>query len=152
MPIVREPDAVQHRLHGSTSIPSPRRPPAAASSAPGGSRCRPGTEGVAHRVSREEVFLLLGGRLSVTLDGVTASCDPGDVLVVPAGSELVRRQPVRRAGDGLGDHERGPAGHDGRRVVDQSTVGAADAAMVAAAPRPRRTVPRRGWRSGRRDV
>ena len=48
----------------------------------------PGTEGVAHRVSREEVFLLLGGRLTVTLDGVTGDLAAGDALVVPAGSEL----------------------------------------------------------------
>ena len=88
MPIVREPDAVQHRLHGSTF--HSYAAPASGSSELCAWRLevQPGTEGTAHRVSREEVFLLLGGRLSVTLDGVTGELRPGDVLVVPAGSEL----------------------------------------------------------------
>ena len=88
MPIVRDRDAVQHRLHGSTfhSYAAPAT----------GSReicawrleLSPGTEGVPHRVSREEVFLILGGRLTVTLDGETGDLTAGDVLVVPAGAEL----------------------------------------------------------------
>jgi quercetin dioxygenase-like cupin family protein len=88
MPIVRHRDAVPHRLHGSTfhSYAAPAT----------GSRelCAwrlevpPGTVGAPHRVSREEVFLILGGRLTVTLDGVTGDLTPGDVLLVPAGAEL----------------------------------------------------------------
>jgi quercetin dioxygenase-like cupin family protein len=88
MPIVRDRDAVPHRLHGSTfhSYAAPAT----------GSRelCAwrlevpPGTVGAPHRVSREEVFLILGGRLTVTLDGVTGDLTPGDVLLVPAGAEL----------------------------------------------------------------
>jgi quercetin dioxygenase-like cupin family protein len=88
MPIVRDRDAVRHRLHGSTfhSYAAPAT----------GSRelcawrleVAPGTVGASHRVSREEVFLILGGRLTVTLDGVTGDLTPGDVLLVPAGAEL----------------------------------------------------------------
>jgi quercetin dioxygenase-like cupin family protein len=88
MPIVHDRDAVPHRLHGSTfhSYAAPAT----------GSRelCAwrlevpPGTVGAPHRVSREEVFLILGGRLTVTLDGVTGDLTPGDVLLVPAGAEL----------------------------------------------------------------
>jgi quercetin dioxygenase-like cupin family protein len=88
MPIVRDRDAVPHRLHGSTfhSYAAPAT----------GSRelCAwrlevpSGTVGAPHRVSREEVFLILGGRLTVTLDGVTGDLTPGDVLLVPAGAEL----------------------------------------------------------------
>jgi quercetin dioxygenase-like cupin family protein len=88
MPIVREPDAVPHRLHGATfhSFAAPAT----------GSRelcawrleVAPGTAGAAHRVSREEVLLLLTGDLIVTLDGVTTPLAPGDVVVVPAGSQL----------------------------------------------------------------
>ena len=80
MPIVRDRDAVPLRLHGSTfhSYAAPAT----------GSRelCAwrlevpPGTVGAPHRVSREEVFLILGGRLTVTLDGVTGDLTPGDVL------------------------------------------------------------------------
>jgi mannose-6-phosphate isomerase-like protein (cupin superfamily) len=47
-----------------------------------------GTEGVAHRVTREEVFLLLSGELLVTLDGVSGRLTPGEVVLVPAGAEL----------------------------------------------------------------
>lgn len=88
MPVIRTRDAVEHRLHGSTfhSFAAPA----------GGSRelcawrleVAAGTEGVAHRVTREEIFLLLGGELTVTLDGVTSCVGPGEVVLVPAGAEL----------------------------------------------------------------
>ena len=88
MPIVRETDAVVHRLHDSTfhSFAAP----ATGSSELCAWRLEvaPGTEGVAHRVSREEVFLLLDGTLTVTLDAVTQPLAPGEVVVVPAGSQL----------------------------------------------------------------
>ena len=88
MPIVRETDAVPHRLHDSTfhSFAAP----ATGSSELCAWRLEvaPGTDGVAHRVSREEVFLLLSGTLTVTLDGVTQPLAPGEVVVVPAGSQL----------------------------------------------------------------
>jgi quercetin dioxygenase-like cupin family protein len=88
MPIVRRPDAVPHRLHGATfhSFAAPAT----------GSRelcawrleVAPDTAGAAHRVSREEVLLLLTGELTVTLDGVTTRLAPGDVVVVSAGSQV----------------------------------------------------------------
>jgi quercetin dioxygenase-like cupin family protein len=48
----------------------------------------PGQPGVAHRPSHEEVFLVLSGDLSITLDGETATVSSGDVVHVPAGSEV----------------------------------------------------------------
>ena len=88
MPIVREWDAVQHRLHGSTfhSFAAP----ASGSSELCAWRLEVagGTEGVAHRVSREEIFLLMTGELVVTLDGVTAALAPGEVVLVPVGAQL----------------------------------------------------------------
>ena len=88
MPIVREPDAVPHRLHGATfhSFAAP----ATGSSELCAWRLEvaPGTEGAAHRVSREEVLLLLSGVLTVTLDGVPARVAPGEAVLVPAGSCL----------------------------------------------------------------
>ena len=88
MPIVREHDAVQHRLHGSTfhSFAAP----ASGSSELCAWRLEVagGTEGVAHRVGREEILLLLTGELVVTLDGVTATAAPGETVLVPAGAEL----------------------------------------------------------------
>lgn len=44
--------------------------------------------GVVHRPSREEVLLVLEGRLILTLDGLTSDLGPGDVALVPAGSQL----------------------------------------------------------------
>ncbi len=47
-----------------------------------------GTEGVAHRPNRDEIVLVLQGRLHVTLDGDEIEAGAGDVVLVPAGSEL----------------------------------------------------------------
>lgn len=45
-------------------------------------------EGIAHRPSREEVFLVLSGELRVTLDGIESCLQQGDVCLVSANSEL----------------------------------------------------------------
>ena len=77
MPVLYAADAVVHELHGSvfTSFAAPAR----------GSRelCAwrlevpPGTRGVPHAVSKEEVLLVLSGALHVTLDGTPARPPPG---------------------------------------------------------------------------
>ncbi|WP_067507248.1 cupin domain-containing protein [Actinoplanes sp. TFC3] len=46
----------------------------------------PGTRGVPHRVSKEEILLLLEGELTATVDGVATTARAGDVVLVPAGS------------------------------------------------------------------
>jgi len=46
------------------------------------------TAGPPHRISREEVFLVLSGRLELTIDGQTRSLDVGDVAIAPPGSTL----------------------------------------------------------------
>ena len=48
----------------------------------------PGLRGARHRPSHEEVLRVLGGRLTVELDGVTAEVGEGDVVHVPAGARL----------------------------------------------------------------
>jgi len=88
MPIIRESDAVVHRLHGAAfhSFAAPAS----------GSKelcawrleVSGGTAGQPHRVSREEVLMLLSGRLTVTLDGHTGELAPGEAVLVPAGSEF----------------------------------------------------------------
>jgi quercetin dioxygenase-like cupin family protein len=45
-------------------------------------------QGVAHRPSHEEVLLVLDGALHVTVDGDAFDAGVGDVVVVPANSEL----------------------------------------------------------------
>lgn len=88
MPVVRSADAVPFETHGSRflSYVSPAR---------GSSQlCAwqltipAGLRGVAHRPTREEVLLVLEGELRVTLDGDSAALQRGDVVLVPADSEL----------------------------------------------------------------
>lgn len=88
MSVIRPADAVDYYVHGSTfsSYATPSRgstqlcawrltvPPALA--------------GAAHRPSREEILLVLEGELRITLDGAPTDLQPGDVALVPAGSEL----------------------------------------------------------------
>ncbi|MGA5302380.1 cupin domain-containing protein [Nucisporomicrobium flavum] len=84
MAFVRE--AVAHELHGATfhSFVAPSS----------GSRelcawrleVAGGTAGVEHRVSREEVVLLISGELEVAVDGVPGTLRPGEVAFVPAGA------------------------------------------------------------------
>lgn len=88
MPLVRPSDAVRHELHGAafTSYAAPSL----------GSRelCAwrlevpAGQTGVPHRISREEVFLVLDGAPVISLDGQPHQLAAGDVLVAPAGATL----------------------------------------------------------------
>lgn len=88
MPVIRSTDTVVHEVHGSTfrSFVAPSRGSdqlcAWRLTVPGG------LQGVAHRPTREEVLLLLEGGLRITLDGAPTDLHPGDVALVPAGSEL----------------------------------------------------------------
>jgi len=88
MPIIRPNDAALFETHGSRfwSYVSPSR---------GSSQlCAwrldvpAGLEGVAHRPNREEVLLVLDGELQVSVDGDSSDAAAGDVVVVPADSEL----------------------------------------------------------------
>lgn len=88
MPIIRETDVVVHRLHG--AVFHSFAAPASGSKELCAWRLEVagGTAGLPHRVSHEEVLMLLSGRLSVTLDGDTAEVAPGEAVLVPAGAEL----------------------------------------------------------------
>jgi quercetin dioxygenase-like cupin family protein len=48
----------------------------------------PRSVGLPHKISQEEVFLLLEGSAEVLLDGERATVAAGDVLVAPAGVQL----------------------------------------------------------------
>lgn len=88
MSITLSSEAVTYAVHGSTfsSYVSPARGSkelcAWRLNVPSQAR------GVSHRPSREEVLLVLEGRLILTLDGLTSDLGPGDVALVPAGSQL----------------------------------------------------------------
>jgi quercetin dioxygenase-like cupin family protein len=93
MPIVRSSEAVAHRMHGSTfhSFAAPTL--GSAELCAWRIEVGPGVDGIAHRVGREEVLLMLAGDLTVTLNGATDTLSPGDVLVVPVGAELTVGNP-----------------------------------------------------------
>ena len=88
MPVIHADQAAVHQMHGTsfTAYASPAR----------GSRelCAwhieiPGhTEGVRHRVSREEVLYVLSGTIRASLDGQAEDATAGDVIVVPAGAQF----------------------------------------------------------------
>ena len=88
MPVIHADQAAVHQMHGTsfTAYASPAR----------GSRelCAwhieiPGhTEGVRHRVSREEVLYVLSGTIRASLDGQAEDASTGDVIVVPAGARF----------------------------------------------------------------
>lgn len=88
MPIIRADDATTYTVHGSTfdSYVAPSRYES--------QLCAWQVEvpadlqGAAHRPTRDEVIRVLTGELVVTLEGETASLRAGDVVLVPAGSEL----------------------------------------------------------------
>ena len=94
MPVMHPADAIVHELHGArfSSYAAPAR----------GSQelcawrleVAPGSQGVSHTVSREEVLLVLAGSLQVMVgtgadgDGSAEQTGPGDVIVVPPGASL----------------------------------------------------------------
>ncbi len=88
MPVFSHADSTDYTTHGSTFA-------AYVNSARGSSQlCAwrltvpPGTTGVAHRPSREEVLLGLEGELHITIDGESNRLGAGSVAHVPAGSLL----------------------------------------------------------------
>jgi len=88
MPVIHAADAVVHDLHGA-------RFTSYASSAAGSKELgvwrldlpEPGA-GIPHRISREEVFVLVDGDVRVTIDGESHTLRAGDAAVAPAGSML----------------------------------------------------------------
>lgn len=83
MPVIPTPTAPTHQLpHAAfTALATPRR----------GSHetsvwrvvLAPGTPGVPHQVTREEIFVVLAGAARVVLGGVEARAAVGDAIVVP---------------------------------------------------------------------
>lgn len=84
MPVIRSTEGTEHRMHGAVFT-------AYANSATGSgelcawtTRLPPGQSGAEHRISREEIFLVLEGTPHVSIDGRESALAPGDVLVAPA--------------------------------------------------------------------
>ncbi|GAA3336222.1 cupin domain-containing protein [Amorphoplanes nipponensis] len=88
MSVVRERDAVAHRLHGSTFHSFVAPSSGSAELCAWRLEVAPGTTGVPHRVSREEVLLVLTGELTATIDGAATTVRRGEVAFVPAGARF----------------------------------------------------------------
>ncbi|GID92661.1 cupin domain-containing protein [Amorphoplanes digitatis] len=86
MPVVREHDAVAHQLHGATFNSFVAPSSGSTELCAWRLEVAAGTTGVPHRVSREEVLLIMSGEVTVSIDGVVSALRPGEVAFVPAGA------------------------------------------------------------------
>ncbi len=83
MPVLTAPTSPTHRLHGTafTSLATPSR--GSTDVSVWTVEIEPGTPATPHRLTREEVFVVLSGRAAVRLDDTNALATPGDAIVVP---------------------------------------------------------------------
>ena len=88
MPIYGSADADSFQAHGSRFISFVRTERGASSLCAWRLEVAPELAGVPHRPSHEEVILVLGGQMRVTLDGVAKDVAAGDVIHVPENAEL----------------------------------------------------------------
>ena len=88
MPVLPAPATPTHRLGGTafTSLATPSR--GTTDTSVWTVEIAPGTAGTVHRVTREEIFVVLGGHARVRLDGVDHEARPGDAVVVPPGVDF----------------------------------------------------------------
>jgi quercetin dioxygenase-like cupin family protein len=61
----------------------------------------PGAASPPHRLSREEVFVQLGGALSISVDGEELILRAGDALAVRAGQDLVVANPFEQRAEAI---------------------------------------------------
>jgi mannose-6-phosphate isomerase-like protein (cupin superfamily) len=85
MAVIPAPSAPTHELGGArfTSLATPSR--GSSDTSVWLVEIAPGTPGTPHRLTREEVFVVLSGRAEVHLDGDVSVAGAGDAIVVPAG-------------------------------------------------------------------
>jgi quercetin dioxygenase-like cupin family protein len=88
MPIYSAADAEPFEAHGSRFDSFVRTARGACALCAWRLEVAPGSRGVAHRPSHEEVILVLRGEIEITLDRDTTTVSTGDVVHVTAGSEL----------------------------------------------------------------
>ncbi|MDH6123924.1 cupin domain-containing protein [Kitasatospora sp. GP82] len=88
MPVIRTGQATVHEIHGARFLSYAT--PASGSSDLCAWRLEiaPGTPGVEHTISHEEILHVLSGSPVVTLDGHRTPLAPGDTAIAPAGTRL----------------------------------------------------------------
>ncbi len=84
MTVIRKADAPVFSIPGVsvTGLASPRR--GASETCVWRVLVAPGTTGLPHKVTREEIFVGVSGEAVVTLAGVEHALGPGDAVIVPA--------------------------------------------------------------------
>ncbi|MGV9667329.1 cupin domain-containing protein [Nocardia niigatensis] len=101
MPVIHAADAQSHEMHGSRFTPLVRPSTGSSELCLWRLEISPGTQGVPHRVHREEAFILLAGSITLTIEGEAAELAPGDAAVVPAGSVIRLDNPADRPAEVL---------------------------------------------------
>jgi len=85
MPVIPAPAAPTHDIGTArfTSLATPSR--GSTDTSVWWVQVEPGTPATPHRLTREEVFVVLAGRARVRIDGRAADAGVGDAIVVPPG-------------------------------------------------------------------
>jgi quercetin dioxygenase-like cupin family protein len=88
MPVITAPRQPTHDLGGTrfTSLATPSR--GTVETSVWRVEIAPGTGATPHRLTREEVFIVLAGRATVSLDGVESTAAAGDAIVVPPDTDF----------------------------------------------------------------
>ena len=86
MAVLSGPSGPTHELSGAsfTSLATPSR--GTAETSVWLVEIAPGAPATPHRLTREEVFVVLEGSAEVHLDGAVSAAEPGDAIVVPPGT------------------------------------------------------------------
>ncbi|GAB2544663.1 cupin domain-containing protein [Nocardia heshunensis] len=88
MSVIHAADTEVHEMHGSRFTPLIRPSMGSSELCLWRLEITPGTQGVPHRIHREEAFVVLSGGITITIDGESAVLAAGDAAVAPAGSTI----------------------------------------------------------------
>lgn len=88
MPVIRSTEGTEHRMHGAVFTAYANSGTGSAELCAWTTRLPAGQTGAGHRISKEEIFLVLEGAPRLTVDNQETALAPGDVAVAPAGSTL----------------------------------------------------------------
>lgn len=88
MPVIPSPAAPTHDIGSArfTSLATPSR--GSSDTAVWMVEIDPGTPANPHQLTREEVFVVIEGEATVTIDGADSTARAGDAIVVPAGLDF----------------------------------------------------------------
>ncbi|SEO10314.1 cupin domain-containing protein [Actinacidiphila rubida] len=94
MPFTTADEAVVHEMHGARFTSYAASPLGSTELCAWRTDVRAGSSGPVHRISREEVFLVLSGAVELSLDDETRLLHAGDAAIAPAGSSVAVANPT----------------------------------------------------------